>query len=58
MRGLTLVELLVAITLGAIILGGAVTLFVNNLFVFFGVQGSPGSGGINCLLVEVRLWRI
>ena len=30
MRGLTLVELLVAITLGAIILGGAVTLFVNN----------------------------
>jgi type IV pilus assembly protein PilW len=30
MRGLSLVELLVAITLGAIILGGAVTLFVNN----------------------------
>jgi Tfp pilus assembly protein PilW len=30
MGGLTLVELLVAITLGAIILGGAVTLFVNN----------------------------
>lgn len=29
-RGLSLVELLVAITLGAIILGGAVTLFVNN----------------------------
>lgn len=30
MRGVTLAELLVAITLGAIILGGAVTLFVNN----------------------------
>lgn len=30
MRGLSLVELLVAITLGAIILGGAVSLFVNN----------------------------
>ena len=30
MGGLTLVELLVAITLGAIILGGAMTLFVNN----------------------------
>ena len=30
MGGLTLVELLVAITLGAIILSGAVTLFVNN----------------------------
>ena len=30
MRGLSLVELLVAITLGAIIMGGAVTLFVNN----------------------------
>ena len=29
-RGLSLVELLVAITLGAIILAGAVTLFVNN----------------------------
>lgn len=30
MQGLSLVELLVAITLGAIILGGAVTLFINN----------------------------
>jgi len=30
MRGFSLVELLVAITLGAIILAGAVTLFVNN----------------------------
>jgi len=30
MRGVTLVELLVAITLGAIIMAGAVTLFVNN----------------------------
>jgi type IV pilus assembly protein PilW len=30
MRGLSLVELLVAITLGAIILAGAVSLFVNN----------------------------
>ena len=29
-RGLSLVELLVAVTLGAILLGGAVTLFVNN----------------------------
>ncbi len=29
-RGVTLVELLVAITLGAIIMAGAVTLFVNN----------------------------
>jgi type IV pilus assembly protein PilW len=30
MRGLSLVELMVAITIGAILLGGAVTLFVNN----------------------------
>jgi type IV pilus assembly protein PilW len=30
MRGVTLVELLVAITLGAIIMAGAITLFVNN----------------------------
>jgi type IV pilus assembly protein PilW len=30
MRGFSLVELLVAVTLGAIILAGAVTLFVNN----------------------------
>jgi len=30
MRGLSLVELMVAITLGAIILAGAITLFVNN----------------------------
>jgi len=29
-RGLSLIELLVAITLGAILLGGAITLFVNN----------------------------
>ena len=29
-RGFSLVELMVAITLGAILLGGAVTLFVNN----------------------------
>ncbi len=29
-RGFSLVELLVAITIGAIILGGAITLFVNN----------------------------
>jgi len=29
-RGLSLVELMVAITLGAILLGGAVTMFVNN----------------------------
>ncbi len=30
MRGLSLVELMVAITIGAILLGGAVTLFINN----------------------------
>lgn len=30
MRGVTLVELLVAITLGAIIMAGAITLFINN----------------------------
>ena len=30
MRGLSLVELMVAITIGAILLGGAITLFVNN----------------------------
>ncbi|NIM27176.1 MAG: prepilin-type N-terminal cleavage/methylation domain-containing protein [Gammaproteobacteria bacterium] len=29
-RGLSLVELMVAITIGAILLGGAVTLFINN----------------------------